>query len=597
MNKIEKILFIMIWSIGLIGCSGSVPESTQPAEKAESDQEIETLFPSELDLDAYSEGMIKSTSLWKAEKDLPLFTRDEGGRDVVSANEKINEGEEFRILFPATFPLQDADSEKVYGYLPDKQKYVLIYDQNLKASLINGAEWDGKSLIQRKQNIKLYDQIDGKNISANSEQQIFKNFDSGEQNMPWLKTNEGCMPLYDEKGPTFFSVINGIVVGNFARSTTMKEVYDRIVMMKQFDVYKGTFSWGYALANLSDSECPALLIVSGAYNKDLKIEVYGDSSNVITSQSIGSFSMEDSILYQNKDHTLLRFQNVNGQKTVTKISSQNSELKETALTQDKIAKLDFDNLKEIQFTNVYDPSGLDSLKQYIAGNLYPDFDFENHGYVNPSLKKEWLLNYDMTIREEPDRNSKKIGNLSKGEKIKISDIVEDDSESWGNLTTGGWVCLKDIQYDYADPMSSNAKDWKTAYKEILDNEANKEKYANILEYAPLWYLWQDSGFDVPVLAVKTGICEADYILKLYVYKDDSIKKIGETSASHAGFYSTENSGVFERVMGHMGTESVDRITVTANDMEEENLSSRQDVLDYYKPDGQFWEFQNVEAFE
>ena len=89
--------------------------------------------------------------------------------------------------------------------------------------------------------------------------------------------------------------------------------------------------------------------------------------------------MEDSILYQNKDHTLLRFQNVNGQKTVTKISSQNSELKETALTQDKIAKLDFDNLKEIQFTNVYDPSGLDSLKQYIAGNLYPDFDFENHG--------------------------------------------------------------------------------------------------------------------------------------------------------------------------------------------------------------------------
>ena len=126
----------------------------------------------------------------------------------------------------------------------------------------------------------------------------------------------------------------------------------------------------------------------------------------------------------------------------------------------------------------------------------------------------------MTIREEPDRNSKKIGNLSKGEKIKISDIVEDDSESWGNLTTGGWVCLKDIQYDYADPMSSNAKDWKTAYKEILDNEANKEKYANILEYAPLWYLWQDSGFDVPVLAVKTGICEADYILKLYVYKDD-----------------------------------------------------------------------------
>lgn len=155
-----------------------------------------------------------------------------------------------------------------------------------------------------------------------------------------------------------------------------------------------------------------------------------------------------------------------------------------------------------------------------------------------------------------------------------------------------------IPADEKSPVNESPVEdsWRQIYRETLTTIASDPKYDSYSDYDPSWYLWSDSGYNVPMLVVKTGICKADYKLEFYIASDGEAQKVAETSAGHATFYSTGMTGQFDRLMAHMGVEAIDRLTLSNGNLSSEQISYRTDVLDYQTPAGTQWDFLPIHAF-
>lgn len=68
-------------------------------------------------------------------------------------------------------------------------------------------------------------------------------------------------------------------------------------------------------------------------------------------------------------------------------------------------------------------------------------------------------NYDMKIRKEANVDSSQVGQVKKGETIKIIDTKEGSNDSlWGEIKEGQWVCLYDKEYDYFDEVDEEKEE-------------------------------------------------------------------------------------------------------------------------------------------
>lgn len=68
-------------------------------------------------------------------------------------------------------------------------------------------------------------------------------------------------------------------------------------------------------------------------------------------------------------------------------------------------------------------------------------------------------NYDMKIRKEANVDSSQVGEVKKGETLKIIETKEGANESlWGKIKDDQWVCLYDKEYDYFDEVEEEKED-------------------------------------------------------------------------------------------------------------------------------------------
>ena len=93
-----------------------------------------------------------------------------------------------------------------------------------------------------------------------------------------------------------------------------------------------------------------------------------------------------------------------------------------------------------------------------------------------------------------------------------------------------------------------------AYIQVLDEhlQANDEKGGQC-EY----FLYDITGNGTPELWIKSGTCEADYMLYIYT-NDNGLKKIHEGGASHSYFFAGEDYVI--QMCAHMGFSTWYKIT-------------------------------------
>lgn len=60
----------------------------------------------------------------------------------------------------------------------------------------------------------------------------------------------------------------------------------------------------------------------------------------------------------------------------------------------------------------------------------------------------YAANYTVKVRQEPDRESRKIGTVQQGSLVSIIDTKQEKGRLWGKMSDGGWICIYDENYTY-----------------------------------------------------------------------------------------------------------------------------------------------------
>lgn len=125
---------------------------------------------------------------------------------------------------------------------------------------------------------------------------------------------------------------------------------------------------------------------------------------------------------------------------------------------------------------------------------------------------------------------------------------------------------EDSVQEYEDTDSANEENDRdivnTAYDRILNFLSRKND--------DCWYFFFDINRDgTPELWVKTGTCEADYMLHVYTY-DNGMRQIYEGGAGHSSFYSGTNYII--QICAHMGYSSWSKIYYDGKIKEKEIFS-------------------------
>ena len=95
--------------------------------------------------------------------------------------------------------------------------------------------------------------------------------------------------------------------------------------------------------------------------------------------------------------------------------------------------------------------------------------------------------------------------------------------------------------------------WQDAYTGILSEYTAKWGTTRNDAAVEFSYLLCDMDMDgVPELIVKTGTCEADYMVSVYTFRNGAAVKAGETGAGHSSFYGDSEGGGLIVHCGHMG---------------------------------------------
>lgn len=625
-----RISGVLLTVLFIAGCTPAVNDRTtaQTDGEVRSQQDfiLSDLFPSSTDENSFCEGMIDSSSLWKAEREMPVYaTGDNGPQIQTEPVSHIEKGQKFRVFDLATWPVGEAGTSVLYALLADGSGWTVMSDGkdglNLTASLLKSAKWPEKFPVQLVSGTKMYDKPGGKILKTSPEQLLASAVTKGPDDSVWGQTDAGWFPFLTDGKLNWYTPIGGIVSGPVRPKNTLESLYRQILVNLSFANSSGSLNWGYTLQDLTHDTIPELLVIGGGLNKDLTVSVYGASEKALDLQPDGSFSCAWSNLYADPEQGLLRFYHDRNRKTIYQLNLDNNSFRETELSQKETDTLDDWELKPLSFVSINDFDSIESLVSITLGEIYPDSDFDSATSSDGSStsKKlenssasadsgmsnvDWALNYDMVVREKPDRKSVKLYTLPEATVIQVTDIWTNEQETWGKLQEGGWICLKDADYVYAfntdtpvAPDTKYADDWNKSYRQTVQTIASDSKYDTCRDYYPSWYLWEDAGYKIPVLVVKTGISEADFKLEFFLAQKTGVQKLAETGAGHSTFSSDGQTGVFYRLMAHMGIEVVDKFTLSSGNLTSEKLSSRQDVLDYQNPIGEIWYFQNAAAFQ
>lgn len=625
-----RISGVLLTVLFIAGCTPAVNDRTtaQTDGEVRSQQDfiLSDLFPSSTDENSFCEGMIDSSSLWKAEREMPVYaTGDNGPQIQTEPVSHIEKGQKFRVFDLATWPAGEAGTSVLYALLADGSGWTVMSDGkdglNLTASLLKSAKWPEKFPVQLVSGAKMYDEPGGKILKTSPEQLLASAVTKGPDDSVWGQTDAGWFPFLTDGKLNWYTPIGGIVSGPVRPENTLESLYRQILANLSFANSSGSLNWGYTLQDLTHDTIPELLVIGGGLNKDLTVSVYGASEKALDLQPDGSFSCAWSNLYADPEQGLLRFYHDRNRKTIYQLNLDNNSFRETELSQKETDTLDDWELKPLSFVSINDFDSIESLVSITLGEIYPDSDFDSASSSDGSStsKKmenfsasadsgmsnvDWALNYDMVVREKPDRKSGKLYTLPEATVIQVTDTWTNEQETWGKLQEGGWICLKDADYVYAfntdtsvAPDTQYADDWNKSYRQTVQTIASDSKYDTCRDYYPSWYLWEDAGYKIPVLVVKTGISEADFKLEFFLVQKTGVQKLAETGAGHSTFSSDGQTGVFYRLMAHMGVEVVDKFTLSSGNLTSEKLSSRQDVLDYQNPIGEIWYFQNAAAFQ
>ena len=126
---------------------------------------------------------------------------------------------------------------------------------------------------------------------------------------------------------------------------------------------------------------------------------------------------------------------------------------------------------------------------------------------------------------------------------------------------------------------SSAQDWKTAYTEKIkstEKDAKAEQGDMYNNYENNYSIYDLNKDGIPELFIYKGTCEADWMLYVYTYKNNSISKLAEMSFSHSVLYIMNGENYLKLLNGHMGYEVVSKIYMNSNgELIKEKVSERE----------------------
>lgn len=143
----------------------------------------------------------------------------------------------------------------------------------------------------------------------------------------------------------------------------------------------------------------------------------------------------------------------------------------------------------------------------------------------------------------------------------VIEVGSSDSESGAK---------KEAEKDTKKTAKTQKEDYETVYAPIIQAARQNFDSYNI-------YFKYDIDKDgVDELLVEEGTCEADYRYQVYTIENGASVYLGEIPGGHSMLYADEAGGKEEYillVMGHMGYESVSKISIKNGKVVEEELSS------------------------
>lgn len=110
-------------------------------------------------------------------------------------------------------------------------------------------------------------------------------------------------------------------------------------------------------------------------------------------------------------------------------------------------------------------------------------------------------------------------------------------------------------------------------------QAYQKKVKNLGEKAIGWYLTDINNDKKADLIVHYGTCEADYMARVYIYKNKEVKYIGQTGAGHSTFHAYPGHNGFIVMSGHMGYESISLVQIKNGKLVTKKIGSRE-VMSY-----------------
>jgi hypothetical protein len=142
------------------------------------------------------------------------------------------------------------------------------------------------------------------------------------------------------------------------------------------------------------------------------------------------------------------------------------------------------------------------------------------------------------------------------------------------------------------------RDYKTAYKERLLYLSSEPLTSGELMFSVDYALADLDSNGVPELIVKTGTCEADYLVDVYTYEDEEVFTVGEDlPGDHSVFMTDKSTGDF--VIGHgiTGSGRAEKYSLKDYSLETTDTTEFEygDGDDFDKKLAEFGDFEKLET--
>lgn len=140
--------------------------------------------------------------------------------------------------------------------------------------------------------------------------------------------------------------------------------------------------------------------------------------------------------------------------------------------------------------------------------------------------------------------------------------------------------------DQAETPAEPADDWRTAYKQFLEDLCRKEAAVRNIDrpdYDPNVYpgeignqsdeyvLYDVDKDGTPELFVRYGKCEAAYRTKVYTYREGTVAELGEFISGHGSLYTWPGENGVAYNWSHMGGHIVEKISLVDGALVQENV--------------------------